>query len=135
MRQVRFVDAARREFLAEVIYYNNERVGLGARFTAAVEEATARAAAFPLTGSPASMSTRRVFVRLSVCSRLSTNAERDYRIRSRALLSPSRLLAFACSRSLTGYEGHFADIGCDVNCQATSGTDPLSTCKSDPLVS
>lgn len=46
MRRVRFVAAARREFLAEVIYYNEERAGLGARFTAAVEEATARAAAF-----------------------------------------------------------------------------------------
>ncbi len=63
MRRVRFVAAARLEFLAEVIYYNKERAGLGARFTAAVEEATARAAAFPLTGSPASKSTRRVFVR------------------------------------------------------------------------
>lgn len=63
MRRVRFVAAARREFLAGVIYYNEERAGLGARFTAAVEEATARAAAFPLTGSRASKSTRRVFVR------------------------------------------------------------------------
>jgi plasmid stabilization system protein ParE len=63
VRRVRFVAAARLEFLAEVIYYNKERAGLGARFTAAVEEATTRAAAFPLTGSPASMSTRRVFVR------------------------------------------------------------------------
>jgi hypothetical protein len=50
VRRVRFVAAARREFLAEVIYYNEERAGLGARFTAAVEEATARAAGFPLTG-------------------------------------------------------------------------------------
>jgi plasmid stabilization system protein ParE len=63
VRRVRFVAAARREFLAEVIYYNEERAGLGARFTAAVEEATARAVAFPLTGSPASKSTRRVFVK------------------------------------------------------------------------
>ena len=63
MRRVRFVAAARREFLAEVIYYNEERTGLGVRFTAAVEEATARAVAFPLTGSPASKSTRRVFVK------------------------------------------------------------------------
>jgi toxin ParE1/3/4 len=63
VRRVRFAAAARREFLAEVIYYNGEQAGLGARFTAAVEEATARAAAFPLTGSRASKSTRRVFVR------------------------------------------------------------------------
>jgi hypothetical protein len=61
VRRVRFVTAARREFLAEVIYYKEERAGLGARFTAAVEEATA--ATFPLTGSRASKSTRRVFVR------------------------------------------------------------------------
>lgn len=33
--------------------------GLGARLTAAVEEATARALAFPLSGSPASKNTRR----------------------------------------------------------------------------
>ena len=38
---------ARREFLAEVIYYNQERPGLGALFTAAAEDATARALAFP----------------------------------------------------------------------------------------
>jgi plasmid stabilization system protein ParE len=62
VRRVRFVAAARREYLAEVVYYNKERAGLGARFTAAVEEATARAVAFPLTGSPASKNTRRVFI-------------------------------------------------------------------------
>jgi toxin ParE1/3/4 len=71
VRRVRFA-AARREFLAEVIYYNEERAGLGARFTAVVEEATARAAGFPLTGSRASKGTRRVFVRdFPICSRLS----------------------------------------------------------------
>lgn len=76
MRRVRFVAAARREFFAEVIFYNEERAGLGARFTAAVEEATARAAAFPLTGSLASKSTRRVFVRdfpFAVVYRLTTD--------------------------------------------------------------
>ena len=51
MNRARFVAAARREFLAEVIYYNNKEPGLGTRFTAAVEEATARALAFPLAGS------------------------------------------------------------------------------------
>ena len=63
MRRARFVAAARKEFLAEVVYYNRERPGLGARFTAAVEEATARAMAFPLAGSPASKNTRRIFVK------------------------------------------------------------------------
>ncbi|MBK8163763.1 MAG: type II toxin-antitoxin system RelE/ParE family toxin [Gammaproteobacteria bacterium] len=63
MKHARFVAAARREFLAQVIYYNEEESGLGARFTAAVEEAVIRALAFPLAGSPATRSTRRVFVK------------------------------------------------------------------------
>ena len=63
MSRARFVAAARREFLTEVAYYNNEQPGLGERFVAAVEEATARALAFPLAGSPASRNTRRVFLR------------------------------------------------------------------------
>jgi hypothetical protein len=36
---------------------------LGSRFAAAVEEAALRAVSFPLTGSPASKNTRRVFVK------------------------------------------------------------------------
>ncbi|MDH4260819.1 MAG: type II toxin-antitoxin system RelE/ParE family toxin [Gammaproteobacteria bacterium] len=36
---------------------------LGQRFTAAVEEAAARALAFPLSGSPSRSNTRRVFVK------------------------------------------------------------------------
>ena len=63
MNRVRFIAPARREFLSEVAYYNGKELGLGARFTAAVEEATTRAIAFPLAGSPASKSTRHVFVR------------------------------------------------------------------------
>ncbi len=47
MKHARFVAAARREFLAEVVYYNKEEPGLGARFAAAVEDATVRALAFP----------------------------------------------------------------------------------------
>ena len=62
MKRARFVAPARREFLREVAYYNRKEVSLGARFTAAVEEATLRAIAFPLTGSRASKNTRRVFV-------------------------------------------------------------------------
>ena len=62
MTSARFVPAARREFLAEIIYYNQEEAGLGDRFSAAVEEATVRALAFPLAGSPAAANTRRVFL-------------------------------------------------------------------------
>ena len=36
---------------------------LGGRFAAAIEEATTRTVTFPLTGSPASKNTRRVFVK------------------------------------------------------------------------
>ena len=39
MKRARFVAAARREFLVEVVYYNKEETGLGARFAAAVEDA------------------------------------------------------------------------------------------------
>lgn len=63
MKRAEFVAAARREFLAEVAYYDKEEPGLGARFAAAVEEATARAVAFPLAGSPYRMGTRRVLVK------------------------------------------------------------------------
>ena len=62
MRRARFVAKARQEFLAEIAYYNEAQLGLGERFTKAVEEATARALAFPLSGSPSASNTRRVFV-------------------------------------------------------------------------
>jgi len=63
VRRARFVAAARQEFLAEVVYYNEAQAGLGARFTAAVEDAAARAMAFPLAGSPSVANTRRVFLK------------------------------------------------------------------------
>lgn len=63
MKRAEFVAAARREFLAHVVYYNKEDSGLGARFSAAVEDAMARALAYPLAGSPAPRNTRRVYVR------------------------------------------------------------------------
>ncbi|MBI3526003.1 MAG: type II toxin-antitoxin system RelE/ParE family toxin [Betaproteobacteria bacterium] len=63
MRQARFIAEARQEFLAEVAYYNQVQPGLGSRFTAAVEEATARALTFPLAGSPSASNTRRVFLK------------------------------------------------------------------------
>ena len=62
MKRVLFVADARREFLAAVVYYNSEEAGLGARFTQAVEDAAARALAFPRAGSPSTKSTRRVFL-------------------------------------------------------------------------
>ncbi len=54
MRCARFVAPARRELLAEVAYYNNKELVLGSRFLTAVEDATARALAYPLTGTLAS---------------------------------------------------------------------------------
>ena len=63
MKRARFVGEAREEFLTEVAYYNNVQPGLGARFTKAVEEATARALAFPLSGSPSVSKTRRMFLK------------------------------------------------------------------------
>lgn len=62
MTSARFVPAARREFLAEIIHYDQEQAGLGARFNAAVEEAAARALAFPHAGSSAAGNTRRVLL-------------------------------------------------------------------------
>lgn len=63
MSHARFVAAARLEFLAEVIYYSEAEAGLGVRFTAAAEEAAARALAFPQSGSPHRSDTRRIFVK------------------------------------------------------------------------
>ena len=61
--RARFVAAARLEFLAEVVYYSEVQPGLGERFAAAVEEATARAVGFPLSGSPSRAKTRRIVVK------------------------------------------------------------------------
>ena len=63
MKHARFITAARQEFLAEVAYYNEIQPSLGARFTTAVEDATARALAFPLAGSPAISNTLRVVLK------------------------------------------------------------------------
>lgn len=63
MKRVRFIAAARQELLAEMAYYSQAQGGLGERFAAAVEEATARALAFPGTGSPSAANTLRVFVK------------------------------------------------------------------------
>ena len=63
MKFVRFIPEARNEFLAEVAYYREAGPGLGERFAAAVEEATARAVTFPQAGSPSVSNTRRVFTK------------------------------------------------------------------------
>ena len=63
MKRARFVAPAREEFLADVAYYDKVQPGQGVRFAAAVEEATARALAFPLSGSPATPTIRRVIVK------------------------------------------------------------------------
>ena len=63
MNRARFIAAARLEFLAEVIYYGEAETGLGVRFTSAVEEAAARALAYPLSGSPFRSNTHRIFVK------------------------------------------------------------------------
>ena len=60
MNRVRFVEPARLELLAEVGYCHRVEAGLGTKFLEAVEEATARALAYPLAGSPAQHRTRRV---------------------------------------------------------------------------
>ena len=57
------VALARRELLAEVAYYYNKELGLGGLLLAAVKEATARALAYPLTGTPASESTRLIVLK------------------------------------------------------------------------
>jgi hypothetical protein len=63
VNRARFIAAARLEFLAEVIYYDEVEAGLGGRFAAAVEEASVRALAFPQSGSPFRSDTRRIIVR------------------------------------------------------------------------
>ena len=63
MRRAKFIAPARREFLREVVYYNEQAPGLGAAFAQEVEEATARALAFPEAGSHATKSTKLVFVK------------------------------------------------------------------------
>jgi len=61
--RAKFIAPARREFLKEVVYYNEQEAGLGAEFAQEIEEATARALAFPEAGSPATRNTKRVFVK------------------------------------------------------------------------
>jgi plasmid stabilization system protein ParE len=61
--RAQFIAPARREFLNEVAFYNEQEAGLGARFAAAIEEAVTRAMAFPFSGSRSSANTRRLLVK------------------------------------------------------------------------
>jgi toxin ParE1/3/4 len=63
MKTIRFLAAARRELLAEVLHYNEIEAGLGAKFARAFEEALAIAVQFPLAGSPGPAATRKVILR------------------------------------------------------------------------
>lgn len=63
MNRARFVELARPEVLAEVVSCRRLEVELGAKFLAAVQDATARALACPQAGSPAQSETRRVYLK------------------------------------------------------------------------
>lgn len=62
MTRARFSREARSELLAQTVYYETIRRGLGARFRAEVEVPAKLAAAFPLHGKPAAGGTRRRLV-------------------------------------------------------------------------
>jgi hypothetical protein len=63
VKRARFVAPAREAFVADVACYDQVQPGQGVRFAAAVEEATARALAFPLAGSTATPTIRRVIIK------------------------------------------------------------------------
>jgi len=63
MKTIRFLAAARRELLAEVMHYNEVEVGLGAKFVGAFEQALAIAVQFPIAGSPGPAATRKVLLK------------------------------------------------------------------------
>ena len=63
MNRARFLEEAEAEFLKEVQYYADVQAKGAGRFRMAVEEAAARAPAFPMAGQPYHSKTRRVFVK------------------------------------------------------------------------
>jgi plasmid stabilization system protein ParE len=63
VKRARFLEEAEAEFLKEVQYYANVQAKGAERFRMAVEEAAARALAFPMAGQPYRSRTRRVFVK------------------------------------------------------------------------
>ncbi len=63
MNRARFLEEAEAEFLKEVQYYADVQTKGAQCFRMAVEEAAARALAFPMAGQPYRSKTRRVFVK------------------------------------------------------------------------
>ena len=63
MKRARFLAPARLEYFDEIKYYSRIRDELGLRFIEAVEEASERALAFPLAGSPCESGTRRFLLK------------------------------------------------------------------------
>jgi hypothetical protein len=63
VKKIEFIAVAREEFLAEVAYYNATQIGLGVKFSIAVERAVMLAAEFPDVGSASGSGTRRVIVK------------------------------------------------------------------------
>jgi plasmid stabilization system protein ParE len=61
VRNIRFHEEARIEFLDQVAYYEEARVGLGDRFYLEVEIAVARAGRMPGLGSPYKYGTKRMY--------------------------------------------------------------------------
>jgi toxin ParE1/3/4 len=61
VRSIRYLDAARDEFLHEVAYFTAVSPALGRRFDEAVQRAEALIAEFAEMGSPFKFGTRRVF--------------------------------------------------------------------------
>lgn len=61
MTPIRFLEEAQHDFLDQIAYYEERQKGLGDRFRASIEAATALAAAHPTLGSPWKLRTRRVF--------------------------------------------------------------------------
>ena len=61
MKNVRFHEAARQEFLDQVSYYEEAQIHLGRRFQNETEPAVKLAASMPFAGSPHKFGTRRVF--------------------------------------------------------------------------
>ena len=91
--RVRFVESARLEVLAEVGFYHRVEAGLGAKFLDAVEDATARALAYPLAGSPAPNRTRRVFRGLPLRTCLSPRRTGNHNLCTGSSCTQARLLA------------------------------------------
>lgn len=89
MKQARFTEHARAEFLAEIAYYETVRIGLGASFRAQTEAAAERAAAFPKSGAPGRAGTRKQMIPRFPFSLV--NTETEYGILIHAVVHHRRL--------------------------------------------